>query len=875
MPRLALACSRLTVGCFVAAVLAVATARAGYLRNEPQTSTKPDVTVVEPSATADEDHGRPGAAGGFTVARGEGSGPLESVAQRDGRPVPTGVCVGCLDPADLGMEENLEPGRGEPLTCAGPSQPGPAAQLAAPDGSPQSVAGPRLVVLIRFAGEPEFAAVANGWVVSYQDRHQRGYFLPFNATTNPGGYDPSLPAERAFREHTLLSDAVSAIAAQVPASLDLDADGDGIVDGVSFIVSGRPESGGTGDLLWPHHGAMSAEAPVAVSINGRVVEEYDLRMADVTSGGSNTVIFSDNFEGSFPGQWHLMWSVTAGTDTSVSWGRCTNRAAGGSGSMWCAGGGSHAHTCGTSYAPNEGTWAVYGPFSLADATAATLDFDLWLLSQSGADYLYAMASTDGYYYYYGLTLAGTTGGWVHKTVNLSGFPQITPIGASQVWIAFVFVSNSSTQAEGAYVDNVVIQKTTAAPCTYGISPNLQSFQAAGGTGTFGVTASATSCGWTAASNASWVQVTSGASGTGNGSVGFSVASNSGAARSGTITAAGQTFTVNQDAPVPPTCTSFTIAPTLANAASTAGSQGVTLTGVPSGCTGGSWTASGNGTWITVSPGSGSGPGSTTVSWGANGSSSPRSGSATVAGQTFTVNQAGAGGGGYPYSYWLQVISHTSGAGGTQWRSDVGVFDRSATAANIEYMLYTGSSVLAGLRTVAGKAQLIDLDLASQLGFTTGSGALQVLSTQPLVVTSRTYNLATSGFTYGQGYDGVVSSDGLSAGESAYLTQLSQTGVAGQVGTTRTNIGVTNTGAATASVTVKIFTANGTQVWSDTRSYGPGQFYQYQEPYRLGAGLTNVTAGYAVVTVNSGSGVISSASSIDNGSGDPTTRLMTR
>ena len=47
----------------------------------------------------------------------------------------------------------------------------------------------------------------------------------------------------------------------------------------------------------------------------------------------------------------------------------------------------------------------------------------------------------------------------------------------------------------------------------------------------------------------WVTVTSGASGTGTGAVDYSVAANTGAARSGTLTIAGQTFTVAQDADI--------------------------------------------------------------------------------------------------------------------------------------------------------------------------------------------------------------------------------------------------------------------------------------------------------------------------------------
>jgi hypothetical protein len=64
-----------------------------------------------------------------------------------------------------------------------------------------------------------------------------------------------------------------------------------------------------------------------------------------------------------------------------------------------------------------------------------------------------------------------------------------------------------------------------------------------------VTTQAT-CAWTAVSNATWITVTSGAAGTGNGTVGFSAAANTGAARTGTLTIAGQTFTVTQSAVAP-------------------------------------------------------------------------------------------------------------------------------------------------------------------------------------------------------------------------------------------------------------------------------------------------------------------------------------
>ena len=92
--------------------------------------------------------------------------------------------------------------------------------------------------------------------------------------------------------------------------------------------------------------------------------------------------------------------------------------------------------------------------------------------------------------------------------------------------------------------NVNFTITAGTGCTYSISPTSVSPAAGATTGTVSVTAG-TGCAWTATSNAAWLTITSGASGSGNGSVGYSVAANTDAARTGTMTIAGQTFTVNQ------------------------------------------------------------------------------------------------------------------------------------------------------------------------------------------------------------------------------------------------------------------------------------------------------------------------------------------
>jgi hypothetical protein len=68
----------------------------------------------------------------------------------------------------------------------------------------------------------------------------------------------------------------------------------------------------------------------------------------------------------------------------------------------------------------------------------------------------------------------------------------------------------------------------------------------GGTGSVTITASPTTCVWTATSNVTWITVTSSGNGSGNGVIGYSVAENAAtSSRTGTITIGGKTFTITQ------------------------------------------------------------------------------------------------------------------------------------------------------------------------------------------------------------------------------------------------------------------------------------------------------------------------------------------
>ncbi len=194
-------------------------------------------------------------------------------------------------------------------------------------------------------------------------------------------------------------------------------------------------------------------------------------------------------------------------------------------------------------------------------------------------------------------------------------------------------------------------------CSFALSPTSAGFAAVGGPATVTVMTQA-GCNWTAVSNNAFITMTSGASGSGTGTVTYTVAANtSTTSRSGSLTIAGLTHSVSQDAGTTP-C-SFSINPTSASFAAAGGTGSVTVT-TQAGC---NWTAASNNAFITITSGaSGSGSGTVTYAVAANTSTTARSGSLTIAGLTHSVSQAAGGG---TCSFSINPTSRSFGAeGGT-------------------------------------------------------------------------------------------------------------------------------------------------------------------------------------------------------------------
>jgi hypothetical protein len=186
-------------------------------------------------------------------------------------------------------------------------------------------------------------------------------------------------------------------------------------------------------------------------------------------------------------------------------------------------------------------------------------------------------------------------------------------------------------------------------CTYSIKPGSYS----AGRDAVEVQVSVTAgdgCAWTAASNATWVSIADGRAGSGNGTVRLLVEANGGAPRTASLTIAGQTFSLDQQG----LDCRYSIDPSSQNTGPGAADVVVTVNAQP-GCT---WTAASVVPWITIADGgSGMGNGSVRLTIAPNSTGAPRTGTAMIAGATFTVQQAGL-----TCSYAITPTRYTAGRG---------------------------------------------------------------------------------------------------------------------------------------------------------------------------------------------------------------------
>jgi hypothetical protein len=178
----------------------------------------------------------------------------------------------------------------------------------------------------------------------------------------------------------------------------------------------------------------------------------------------------------------------------------------------------------------------------------------------------------------------------HSWISIVGASSGMGTGTVRLQVA---ASTAAARSGSATIAGQTVTVTQAQGCTFAISPESQGFGSSGGTGSVNVTAEA-GCAWTASSQSTdWISITSGAAGSGNGTVQYSVAATTGGARSGTMLIAGRTFTVTQSE----SC-ALTLVPTNVRVGEAGGATSFNVQ------TGGTcaWTAAPQVPWITITSG---------------------------------------------------------------------------------------------------------------------------------------------------------------------------------------------------------------------------------------------------------------------------------
>lgn len=250
--------------------------------------------------------------------------------------------------------------------------------------------------------------------------------------------------------------------------LELAEDGKSLSPAVPPPPTPPPAKGsfGPGSII-PGYFGNKANSIGAVSAADNLIVSSPINAASVTT------ILSEGFEGVFPSPG---WSRTL--DPSWDDVNCFPVETGGSWSGWVAG--TTINPCGgTDYPNNMNSWLVYGPFSLANAKSASLDFYFRMISESCCDFFSWGASTNGSIFTFGTQYSGTylngpfNNGYNFASLDLTNAPGLGNLtGQPAVWIAFRFTSDSTVTNDGPFIDGITLVKNSD-PRTYLTNENFE------------------------------------------------------------------------------------------------------------------------------------------------------------------------------------------------------------------------------------------------------------------------------------------------------------------------------------------------------------------------------------------------------------------
>ncbi|MDQ5858548.1 MAG: hypothetical protein M3542_09790 [Acidobacteriota bacterium] len=213
---------------------------------------------------------------------------------------------------------------------------------------------------------------------------------------------------------------------------------------------------------------------------------------------------------------------------------------------------------------------------------------------------------------------------------------------------------------------------------------------------------------------------------------------------------------------------------------------------------------------------------------------------------------------------LPAAASLHGAGQTFFHSDARVWNASATAfatVTARYVCFTGGCGDSQREVLIAPRQMIVLDdiVASFFQAPESGGAVEFVSEQPLVVTSRLYTPARSEPTFGMFVPGMVPDR---ASPAQVLNGLARSG------DSRVNVGVFND-ADPQVITYRLFDGNGNLLGISSRSFGKREVFQVNDIFSfLGVSAGSVESAYCLVEGSELLPIFSYAAVIDNRSQDP-------
>ncbi|MBC7486354.1 MAG: M6 family metalloprotease domain-containing protein, partial [Cytophagaceae bacterium] len=296
----------------VALIAMTMTAHAAFVRNIPTEIKQPDGVTLHVLASGDEYYNWVHDENNFTIVKNKATGYFVYANKVNGLLVPTEYVVGKADPVQAGLTPGLLDDASVIKEKAAKSIVGrkDTKQKRTVSGAEPAVRSTgnynNIVVYIQFSDQVSeqwtltkteaesrfngtgivsvkdfykevsnnqlnlnstfYPQSSNAYPISYTDSHPRSYYQK----DTPDGYAND-PNGTTVREHELLKNAINYVSSQIPSSLNIDGNNDGLVDNVVFVIKGYTE--GWAELLWPHRWSLFSQN---VYIGTKQVYDYNL-----------------------------------------------------------------------------------------------------------------------------------------------------------------------------------------------------------------------------------------------------------------------------------------------------------------------------------------------------------------------------------------------------------------------------------------------------------------------------------------------------------------------------------------------------------------------------------------------------------------------